>query len=108
MKNNLKKMFRNSLIYSICFIILGLFLLIKPSATISLISYIIGGIIIIAGILTFTKSINNNFKSITFSFDLIYSILSVISGIIIYFKSKRFSVNYSYCFRNLDDYKWFI
>lgn len=83
MKNNFKKMFRNSLIYSICFVVLGLFLLIKPSTTISLISYVIGGIIVIAGILTFTKCLGNDFKSITFSFDLVYSILSIIAGIII-------------------------
>ena len=56
-----KKNFGLSLITSIVFVILGLFLFIKPNATITTISYIIGGILLILGIISIIRYFRSDF-----------------------------------------------
>lgn len=81
-KKNYNKFFTTSIITSIVFLALGIFLFLKPETTISTISYIIGIIILLLGAFSISKYYTNKNKS-NIDFSLIYGILSIIVGIII-------------------------
>lgn len=83
MKEKFKKMFLTSIIYSIAFIAFGLLLLFVPTLTISVISYIIGGVIIVTGIISFVRYFKGRSLELKVNFDLIYALLSVIAGVVI-------------------------
>ena len=62
MSNLMKKMFKSSLLNSIMLVVLGFLLIFESEATIVSISYIIGAIIIVLGVvagLKYVKNINN-------------------------------------------------
>ncbi len=70
-----------SLIISIVFVILGLFLFIKPDITIEIISYIMGISLIVLGVISIIKYFKSDIGISTFSFDLVYGVLVIIAGI---------------------------
>ena len=62
MSNLMKKIFKSSLLNSIMLVVLGFLLIFESEATIVSISYIIGAIIIVLGVvagLKYVKNINN-------------------------------------------------
>lgn len=79
---NMKKNYGTSVFTSICFIVTGLFLLFKSEQTIEIISYVLGGIIIALGVLSFLRYFENK-QERNFSFDIVYGIISVIAGIVL-------------------------
>ena len=82
MKRNIEKMWTTSIITSTLLIILGLFLFFQPEATISIIAYTIGGIIIISGVGTLYKSIKKN-QTTGFNLELTLSVIMIIAGLIV-------------------------
>lgn len=77
----MKKSFTLSLIISILFIIIGLFLFIKPDITITTISYLIGGFLIILGIISCIRYFKSDYGINPFDFDLVYGVLVFITGL---------------------------
>ena len=75
-----KKNFNLSLIISIIFVILGLFLFIKPDATVNTISYIFGVFLLIFGIISILKYFKYEYEINTLDFDLVYGVLVIIFG----------------------------
>lgn len=82
MKKNFNKFFTTSIITSVVFIALGMFLFFKPETTIATISYTLGIIILLLGAFSFAKYFQRD-KEVGIDFSLIYGILSIIFGIII-------------------------
>ena len=79
-----KSILYSSLISSIVFLLFGLILFFNPEVTISSISYILGGILIIIGFINFLKYVLNNDKVIkSFDFNLVYGIVGMIAGVVL-------------------------
>lgn len=81
-KKYYNKFFTTSIITSIVFIALGMFLFLKPETTISTISYIIGIVILLLGAFSVVKHFSDKEQN-SFDFSLVYGILSIIVGIVI-------------------------
>lgn len=92
MMSKSKKNFGLSLITSIVFVILGLFLFIKPNATITTISYIIGCILLILGIISIIRYFRSDFGINALDFDLVYGVLVSIAGIYLIIKPTLLAV----------------
>lgn len=75
-----KKNFKLSFVVSIIFIILGLFLFIRPDATIATISYIIGASLLVLGIISIIRYFKSDYGINPFDFDLVYGVLVIIAG----------------------------
>lgn len=86
MEKKIKKMSNTSLIISILFIIIGLFLFIKPDTTVSVISYIIGGTLLVSGIFSGYKYFTAEGIGNVFNFDLVYGVLLIIAGMFLIIK----------------------
>lgn len=83
---DIKKIFVSSIISSVVLFVVGLFLVIRPESTLSLISYILGGILVIIG----TTSLVNYYKdkkSVS-TFELIYGVISLIAGLVLILNPK--------------------
>lgn len=91
MENKIKRTFNVSLITSIIFVIVGLFLFIKPDTTISLISYVFGGVLLLMGLINVYKYFSSNNKLNMFSFDLAYGVLLVIAGLFLIIDTSIFA-----------------
>lgn len=83
MIEHFKKLFRMSIFTSIFFIMIGLFLILKPETTITTISYILGAIIMVTGIIFLIKYFSNKEMYGVFSGDLVYGVMSTIVGLIL-------------------------
>lgn len=84
MKLKYNKLLYTSIINGIIFFCFGLFLFLKPKLTINSISYLLGGILIVVGFLTFLKYILNNDTVVKkFDIDLIYGIVSIVAGLVL-------------------------
>lgn len=81
LKKDFNKIFTTSILTSVVFIALGIFLLTKPDTTIKIISYTIGIIIILLGAISFGKYFSGKKDGIDFS--VIYGVLSMVMGLII-------------------------
>lgn len=79
----MKKFFRSSLITSLFLIALGVLLFLESTATIIVISYVIGSVIIALGVISGIKFFSNLNSENKTELDLVYGIISVILGIII-------------------------
>lgn len=77
----IKKNYSLSLAFSIIFVILGLFLFIKPDITITTISYIASFILLVLGITSIFRYFKYDFEISAFDFDLVYGVLIIIAGI---------------------------
>jgi len=83
---DIKKLFVSSIISSVVLFVVGLFLVIRPASTLSLISYVLGGILVIIG----TTSLVNYYKdkkSVS-TFELIYGVISLIAGLVLILNPK--------------------
>lgn len=80
-----KKNFSLSLISSIIFVVLGLFLFIRPDATITTISYIIGGVLLVLGIISIIRYFRSDYGINALDFDLVYGVLVIIAGLYLIF-----------------------
>lgn len=84
MKNSFKKMCTMSLTTSIILVIVGFLLLLFPEVILSLISYILGGIVLVNGALTIMRYFKEN-KENLWNFDLAYGLLCSILALVIIF-----------------------
>jgi len=84
MIESFKKMFRVSMFTSIFFIIVGLFLFLKPATTITTISYVIGGIFLVIGISYLIKYFS--YPNVPVSLNLILGVVSSIIGLFLILK----------------------
>lgn len=86
MKKSLQNLFVSSIISSVIFLVIGLLLFIRPESTISLISYIFGGLLVIIG----TNSLINYYrgKDYVSTFEIVYGVLSIIGGLILIINPK--------------------
>ena len=83
MNSIMKKFFRSSILTSLTLIILGILLAIFSEETIIAISYFIGGVLVligVVGIIDYIRKIKTNYKS---ELDLIYGIVTIILGVLI-------------------------
>lgn len=80
-----KKSFTLSLITSFAFVILGLFLFIRPDATITTISYIIGIILLMLGVVSIIRYFRSDYGINALDFDLVYGVLVIIAGLYLIF-----------------------
>lgn len=83
-----KKNFTLSLVMSIIFIVIGLFLFIRPDTTIVTISYILGGFLLILGVISIIKYFRNDYGINPFDFDLVYGVLVILAGLFLIFSPK--------------------
>ena len=90
-EKKIKRTFNASLVMSFIFVIVGLFLFIKPDTTISLISYVIGGILLIIGLSHIYRYFSSNDKLSVFGFSLSYGVLLIIAGLFLIIDTKLFS-----------------
>ena len=81
MKSEIKNMFVSSLISSCVMLVMGLILFINPESTITLISYIFGGVLVIVG----ANALINYYmrKQQISTFELIYGVLGIVGGLIL-------------------------
>lgn len=82
MKKYMSKMSQFSIVNLIMFVLVGLFLVIKPATTLSMISYILGLIILIHGIVNLVRYYVNKDKNNLFDFGLVLGIIEVVVAII--------------------------
>ena len=90
-EKKLNKTFNISLISSFVFVIVGLFLFIKPDTTISMISYIVGSVLLIVGLINIYKYFSSESKYSMFSFELSYGVLLSIAGIFLIIDTTIFA-----------------
>ena len=83
MESLMKRFFRSSIISSIILIALGLLLIFQSEATIMMISYVIGGILIAIGVIAIIKFIQNVGKEQKNELDIVYGVVCIILGIIV-------------------------
>ena len=91
MEKKILKTFNISLISSFIFVIIGLFLFINPNTTISIISYVIGSILLFFGLIHIYKYFSSKNPINVFSFDLAYGVLLSIAGIFLIIDTSIFA-----------------
>lgn len=82
-KSKIKNMYKTSMIFSIILFIVGLFLLVKPETTLHAISYIVGIILILWGIVPIISYFTNKESQSYLEFSFIIGVFSLIFGVII-------------------------
>lgn len=82
-KNKIKSMYRTSIVFSLVLFFVGLFLLIEPETTLHAISYIVGIILIVWGIIPVIGYLSNKENQGYLDFSFVLGIFSLIIGIII-------------------------
>lgn len=83
-KSKLKSMYRTSMIFSIILFFIGLFLVIKASTTLHAISYIIGVMLILWGVVQIITALTNKEKENNYlSAGFILGVFSLIIGIVV-------------------------
>lgn len=83
-KSKLKSMYRTSMIFSIILFFIGLFLVIKASTTLHAISYIIGVMLILWGVVQLITALTNKEKENNYlSAGFILGVFSLIIGIVV-------------------------
>ena len=87
MKNFLKKSGWVDILVSIVFAIIGIFMIMKTDLAIKIISYILGGIFIVIGIIKSIDYFLSKGKYDFYNYDLIYGIIAIIVGLITIFFS---------------------
>ena len=91
LEKKMKKTFNASLFASLIFVIIGLFLFIKPDATISIISYIIGGVLLFVGLTNIYRYFSSYNSLNMFSFNLAYGVLLAIAGLFLIIDTSIFA-----------------
>ena len=101
MEKKINKMCNTSLIISMAFIVVGLFFFFKPDTTISVISYVIGGALLVSGIFSVYKYFTAEGIGSIFNFDLVYGVLLVIPGMFLVIKPTALATLFP---RNMDNH----
>lgn len=78
----MKKVTQFSIVSSLAFVIVGLFLVIKPATTLSLVSYVLGLILLVTGIISLIKYYTKKEGNNLFNFGLILGIIQVVAAVI--------------------------
>ena len=87
MKSFLKKSGWSDILVSIVFAIIGIFMIVKTDAALKIISYILGGMFIIIGIIKSIDYFASKGKYDFYNYDLIYGIIAIIIGLVTIFCS---------------------
>lgn len=82
-KKKFKNMYKTSIIFSIILFLIGLFLLMKPETTLHAISYFVGIVLIIWGIIPVITFFSNKEKESYLEFSFIIGVFSLVFGIIV-------------------------
>ena len=90
-EKKIKKTFNLSLVSSIIFVIVGLFLFIKPGTAISIISYVTGGVLLLMGLISVYKYFTSYSAINLFGFELAYGVLLIISGLFLVIDTSIFA-----------------
>lgn len=90
-EKSIKRTFNTNLFLSLLFVIIGLFLFIKPDTTVYIISYTIGLILIINGLVQVYRYVKESSINNLFSFTLSYGVLLIISGLFMFIKPNLLS-----------------
>ena len=90
-EKKIKKTFNLSLVSSIIFVIVGLFLFIKPGTTISIISYVTGGVLLLMGLISVYKYFTSYSAINLFGFQLAYGVLLIIAGLFLVIDTSIFA-----------------
>lgn len=87
MKNFLKKSGWVNILVSIIFAIIGIFMIVKTDSALKIISYVLGGLFILMGIVKIIDYFASKGKYDFYNYDLIYGIIAIIIGLITIFCS---------------------
>ncbi len=87
MKNILKKSGWIDILISIAFALIGIFMIVKTDLAIKIISYVLGGIFIVIGIVKVISYFVSKGKYDFYNYDLVYGIIAVIIGLVTIFCS---------------------
>lgn len=82
-KERINKRLGASILTSIIFLLVGALLIINPDTFIASISYILGGVLIVNGVWTAIKYINDKGEKSLVNFSLIYAIICAIAGLLL-------------------------
>lgn len=82
-KKKFKSMYKTSIIFSIILFLVGLFLLMKPETTLHAISYFVGIVLIIWGIVPIITFFANKDKENYLEFSFIVGVFALVFGIIV-------------------------
>lgn len=88
MVETFKRMFLMSILSSVFFIIVGLFLILKPDTTMAIISYAIGSLIMVCGTIFLIKYFMNKNQYTMLSGELILGIICTVLGILLFLNPK--------------------
>lgn len=83
LSKKIKSMYKTSIIFSVILFLIGLFLLINPTTTLHAISYLIGIILIVWGIIPVITFFSNKETQNYLEFSFIIGVFSLIFGIIV-------------------------
>lgn len=86
LKNKLKSMYRTSMIFSIILFFIGLFLVMKATTTLHAISYVVGVMLILWGLVQLITALTNNKENENNSYlsvGFIFGVFSLIIGIVV-------------------------
>ena len=81
MSSIINKLFKSSIISSIALIAFGILLILQSEATIMMVSYVIGAVLIALGVLAIINFLRS--KSELYHLDIVYGIVCVILGVIV-------------------------
>ena len=87
MKNVLKKSGWVDILISVIFAAIGIFMIVKTDAALKIISYVLGGIFILTGIVKIVDYFVSKGKYDFYNYDLIYGIIAIIIGLVTIFCS---------------------
>ena len=88
MKNFLKKSGWVDILVSIIFAIIGIFMIVKTDSAVKILSYILGGMFIIIGIVKIIDYFLSKGKYDFYNYDLVYGIIAIIIGLVTIFCSS--------------------
>jgi len=126
MKNFFNKVMATSIVASIVFIAVGVFLFMNPGKTISIISYLLGGIILLLGAFGLFRFFGEKENKKIYTVDLIYGVLSFVAGLILILNptslaiviqyvvafwiimNSSLKIKYAYNFKNFNSKAWII
>ncbi|NBL00027.1 MAG: hypothetical protein EOM50_18865 [Erysipelotrichia bacterium] len=89
MNRSFNKVWKETLIIALCFILLGCFMLMKPEMTLTFFSDIVGALILMLAILAFYRHYKSK-RSV--SFELAYGIVCMLGALLLFF-NKTFLAN---------------
>ena len=85
MQEYMKRYAKGSIILSICFVILSLFLIFKPDTSLNVVFICLGIFLVILGIIHTVSYFSSTKETKTFSFELIEGLICIILGMVIVF-----------------------